>query len=349
MQIESIPLSLQLRNPFKLSYGTTTTRGNVLVRISDGPPTGVGEAAVVPYYHESPQRIVDYVSSPAIRDALPTDIRCLHDAISKLPVGESSAARAAVDMALHDLWGKHLGYPLYRLWGLDPARTPLSSFTVAMTDDDASFRERIRAAHDHPLIKLKLGGTDWHTDLDRVRIAREETSAQLCVDANGGWSTAEALEIIPQLAELGLLFIEQPVAKDNYAGWSELMTSLPATRPPLIADESVQGVDSVIQLAGLVDGINIKLAKCGGLQAARQMIQLARAYGIRIMIGCMVESSVAVTAAAHLAPLADFVDLDGNLLITNDPYTGVKTQTGRLTLPDMPGVGVAPTPAVMGD
>jgi L-alanine-DL-glutamate epimerase-like enolase superfamily enzyme len=342
VNITARQLALRLENPFKLSYGTSTVRENVLVQIDDGTHTGVGEAAVVPYYHETPERILAYFSDPAVAAAVGDDPYLIEDALDRLPPAESPAARAAVDMALHDLWAQHLGQPLYRLWGLNPARIPDSSFTVAMADDETTYREHVRAARAYSLIKLKLGSGDWRTDWRTVQIAREETAAPLCVDANGGWSVEDSLAIIPRLAEIGIVFVEQPVARDNLAGWRALRESLPEAHPPLIADESVQGVESVPPLAGIADGINVKLAKCGGLRPARQMIMLARAYGMKVMIGCMVESSVAVTAAAQLAPLADFADLDGNLLITNDPYRGLQVDAGRVTLPDAPGLGVKP-------
>jgi len=316
------------------------------VRVHDGAFTGVGEAAVVPYYGETPERVLGTLSDPACEAALSAaDPLLLDDALDGLPAGMSGAAHAALDVALHDLWGQRLGHPLYRLWGLNPARVPHSSFTVAMSDDEGDFRARLLEVRGFDVIKLKLGGGDRKYDLERVKLARATVAARLCVDANGGWSADDALAVIPVLAALGVLFVEQPVARDDLDGWRVLHESLPADRPPLIADESVQGVASVPALAGRVDGINIKLAKCGGLRAARQMMTLARAYGLRVLIGCMVESSVAVTAAAHLAPLADYVDLDGNLLITNDPYRGVRMVAGRPQLPDAPGLGVEPVDA----
>lgn len=342
MQITIRNAALQLENPFKLSYGTTTVRENILVTITHEELTGAGEAAVVPYYASTPEAIARYLTDPALGDAIGDDPLQLDDALDRLPPAGPAAARAAVDIALHDLWGQRLGQPLYRLWGLNPARIPQSSYTVSMAADEAAYRERLRAAKGYRLIKLKLGSGSRQNDLQMVRIAREETDAQLCVDANGGWSTADALAMIPRLAEYDLTFVEQPIARDNFDGWRLLRASLPADRPPLIADESVQGVASVPPLAGIVDGINIKLAKCGGLRAARQMIALARAYGMKVLIGCMVETSVAVTAAAHLAPMADYADLDGNLLITNDPYRGAVMSGGFLTLPDAPGLGVTP-------
>lgn len=341
MIIETQKLSLKLENPFKISHGTSTARENVLVRIRAGQLTGTGEAAVVPYYGETPERVIQ--TATALGGALDIDPLYLQDALDALPPMESSATRAAVDMALHDLWGQQLGQPLYRLWGLNPARIPASSFTIGMPEDEADYRARLRASQRFSVLKLKLGSGDWHTDLRYVQIAREECpNSVLCVDANGGWDATSGLAIIPRLIEFGVLFIEQPVAREDWEGWRTLYNELPTDRPPLIADESVQGVDHVPQLAGLADGINIKLAKCGGLGPARQMIALARALGLKILLGCMVESAVAVTAAAHLAALVDFADLDGNLLITNDPYQGVTNDNGRLILPDAPGLGVSP-------
>lgn len=344
MHTQTRRLALQLRHPFKLSYGTTTVRENVLFQVSAGTHSGVGEAAVVSYYGETAERVLQHLSAPALAEALSGDPLLLGDALDRLPADMTPAARAAVDIALHDLWGKHLGHPLYRLWGLNPAHIPVSSFTIAMADDEDGYRKQVREARDHSLIKLKLGSGDWRTDLRYVQMARPETRARLCVDANGGWSADEALAIIPALTELEIVFIEQPVARDDLAGWRTLHDSLPVARPPLIADETVQGVESVLPLAGLVDGINIKLAKCGGLRPAMQMIQLARACGMKVLIGCMIESTVAVAAAAHLAALADFADLDGNLLVSNDPYRGIEMRKGQIALTERPGLGIVPAP-----
>lgn len=340
LQIETQQLTLQLENPFTIAHGTTTERHNVLVHLSDGTFTGVGEAAVVPYYNETPERVTRELQT--LSGALTADPLHLHDALDRLPPMESSAAHTAIDIALHDLWGQHLGQPLFRLWGLNPARSPVSSFTVGMADNEDDYRARLRHAGTFGVVKLKLGSGDWRTDLQLVELARDTIDSALCVDANGGWDAESALTIIPQLARMDLLFVEQPVGRHDWDGWRALKDGLPADHPPLIADESVQGVDHIPALAGLVDGINIKLAKCGGLAAAQQMIALARALGLQILLGCMVESAVAITAAAHLAPLVDYADLDGNLLISNDPYQGVINDNGRLSLPEAPGLGVTP-------
>lgn len=337
MHVTARELILRLANPFTLAYGTSTARHNVLVRVEHEGAFGLGEAAIVPYYGHSTDRVITALDGLGLEG----DPLLLEDALDALPPDLPAVARAALDMALHDLWGKRLEQPLYRLWGLNPARAPRSSFTVAMAADDGAYRAQLRAAAErYPLLKLKLGAGDWRADLRLVQIARESVPAALCVDANGAWSAQEAAEAIPRLAELGVLFVEQPLARNDLDGWRELRAALPDEHPPLIADESVQGVESLLPLAGLVDGVNVKLAKCGGLRAARQMIALARALGMRVLLGCMVESAVAVTAAAHLAPLADYADLDGNALVTNDPFRGVELQAGYLRLPNAPGLGV---------
>ena len=342
MQIQASRLTLQLENPFKLSYGATTFRENVRVTISDGVYTGTGEAAVVPYYGETPDRVLAYLTDPALADALGDDPLLLDDMLNCLPSSRRPLRAPPLIWLCMTCGGSISASRSIACGELNPARIPMSSFTVAMADDESDYRAHLRAARMYGLIKLKLGSGDWRTDWHMVEIARQEISASLCVDANGGWTVEDTRSIIPRLAEIGVLFIEQPVARDDWEGWRALPSVLPAHHPPLIADESVQGVESVLPLAGIADGINIKLAKCGGLRAARQMILLARALGLKVLIGCMIESSIAVTAAAHLAPLADFVDLDGNVLITNDPFCGVHNSGGQITLPHAPGLGVTP-------
>ncbi len=334
MILRAEPITLTLRTPFRIAHGVSTTRQNVVVHLEDG----LGTAAIVPYYDTTAADVLVYAASPALAKAVEGDPLLLEDALDRLPPGPA-AARAAIDMALHDRWGKRLGQPLYRLWGLNPARAPLSTYTLSIADE-AEFRQNVREVKHFPLLKLKLGSGSLEQDEALVRIAGEETSAQLCVDANAGWTADEALQIIPRLAERGVTFIEQPVARHDLDGWRTLAEKLPAGMPPLIADESVHDSRDMIWLAGIVGGINIKLAKCGGLREARRMIALARALGMTVLLGCMVESTVGVTAAAHLAPLVDYADLDASLLVADDPYLGLSWEQGRLILPDAPGLGV---------
>jgi L-Ala-D/L-Glu epimerase len=340
-------LPLQLRTPFRLAHGTSVTRENVLVELTDGEHVGRGEAAVVPYLGETVERVLAYLADPVVHAVVERADLPLDEALDRLPPG-SLAARAALDMALHDLWGQAEGRPLHALWGLSADRCPSSSVTVAMPetgpDAERRFEEDLRAAGGHGLIKLKLGSGRLEEDLRLVTAARRVSpSARLCVDANGGWSAEQATAIIPRLAAEGVLFVEQPLAAAaELEAWRELRAALPAGSPPLVADESAPDLASLDRIAGVADGINVKLAKHGGLRAARRMIDRARSLGLRVLIGCMIESSLAVTAAAQLAPLADWADLDGPLLIVDDPFRGVLMEAGRLLLPAGSGLGVTP-------
>jgi L-alanine-DL-glutamate epimerase-like enolase superfamily enzyme len=271
---------------------------------------------------------MDYLAGVKLGDdplALETNCRAL-------PPG-SAAARAAVDMALHDLWGKRLGQPLYRLLGLDPTTIPPTSFTIAM-DAPAEMARRAKESG-LPVIKIKVGGAE---DEAMVRSIREATDARLRVDANGGWTREQAVAMIPRLADYGVELVEQPLAAGDIEGlrWLRALN----LGVPILADEPIKTARDVIAHAGAVDGVVIKLAKSGGIRPALQAMAAARALDMQIMIGCMVETSVAVTAAAHLAPLCDYVDLDGPLLIPNDPYRGVTYEGAKLVLPGGAGLGI---------
>jgi len=245
----------------------------------------------------------------------------------------SAAARAAVDVAFHDLAGKKLGVPLHRMLGLSPKKTPLTSFTIGIDSLDV-VRKKTREAAEYPVLKVKLGAGN---DIEIVRTIREETDALIRVDANAGWTLDEALRIVPQLAELGVELVEQPLPAGDFHCLRSLRSQVDL---PIFADESVITSTDVPRLAGCIDGVNIKLMKTGGIREAVRLIHTARAYGMMVMLGCMIETSVAISAAAQLSPLVDFADLDGNLLISNDPYTGVRVDQGRLVLPEAPGIGI---------
>jgi L-alanine-DL-glutamate epimerase-like enolase superfamily enzyme len=329
------PITLDLVVPFAIAHGTSTARHNVLVHVGDG----IGEAALPPYYGVSQRDVIRYVQSIDPEALLGDDPLALEEMLDRLPP-QPTAARAAVDIALHDHWARELGYPLYRLWGVNPRRAPVSSWTIPITADEDELRHRVRSASAFPILKLKLGSGNLVTDEGIVRVAREETDADLCVDANSAWQVDEAATIIPRLAVYDLLFIEQPLPRHGVEAWHELRSRLPEGMPPLIADESVQQAADIPPLAGAADGINVKVAKAGGLREGRRMISLARALGMQVMVGCMIETSVGVTAAAQLAPLADYADLDGNLLLVRDPYVGATLHEGHLSLPDEPGLGI---------
>jgi len=256
----------------------------------------------------------------------------IEDILDRLPPGPP-AARAAIDIALHDLIGKRLGQPLYRLFGVNPARLPLTSFTIAM-DEPAIMAQRA-AASNLPIIKIKLGG-----DHDEALVAaiRGATAAQLRVDANAGWTREQAAQLIPRLKQYAIEFVEQPLAADDVEGLRWLKRQNFGV--PIFADESIKTARDIARHADAVDGVVIKLMKTGGLREALRAIHIARAHELQIMLSCMVETSVGVTAAAHLAPLCDYADLDGPLLIANDPYSGVRYDGARLILPEGPGLGV---------
>ena len=329
MKLNWEPITLELRTTFRVAHGASDQRHNVLVYLDEG----VGEAAAVPYYGETQQGIIEYLQSVRDLGDDPFDVDAV---LAKRPAG-SRAARSAIDEALHDLWGKKLGQPLYKLFGLNPNNIPLTSFTIGM-DEPEVMAEQARASG-HPILKIKLGSDKDEAILKAVRKA---TSSKLRVDANAGWSREQALQVIPRLMDYDLEFIEQPLTVDDVDGYFWLKDQLRAQRIeiPIFADETAKNSHDVARLAGAVDGVVVKTMKSEGIREALRMIHTARAHNMRIMLSCMVESSVGVTAAAHLAPLCDFADLDGPLLIRNDPYQGLKYDGARMTLPDGPGLGV---------
>lgn len=324
------PVTLDLKTTFRIAHGASDQRHNVIVYLEEG----LGESAVVPYYGDTQAGIVAYLEQAA--GELGDDPFLMEDLLNRLPPG-SPAARAAVDIALHDLWGKRLGQPLYRLFGLNPQTLPLTSFTIAI-DEPAVMAEQA-AACGYPVIKIKLGSPQ---DEAIVAAIRQATDARLRADANAGWSREEAARLIPRLAEYDLEFIEQPLPKGDIEGlrWLKERLRRQKIAMPLFADESVRDAADVAAHAGAIDGVVIKLMKSGGIREALRAIHTARALDMQIMIGCMVETSIGVTAAAHLAPLCDYADLDGPLLIRNDPFTGLRYEGSRMILPAGPGLGV---------
>ena len=322
-------ITLDLKTTFRVAHGASDQRFNVLVYLDDG----VGEAAAVPYYGETQEGIIEYLKCvPDLGDD-PFD---MENILALRPAG-SRAARSAIDQALHDLWGKKLGQPLYKLFGLNPNNLPLTSFTIGM-DEPEVMAEQARASG-YPVLKIKLGSEH---DEEIVAAIRKATNAKLRVDANAGWSREHALQIIPRLAEYDLEFIEQPLAVEDVEGYFWLKEKMRAQKIkiPIFADETAKNAHDVVKLAGSIDGVVVKTVKSEGIREALRMIHTARAHDMQIMLSCMIESSVGVTAAAHLAPLCDYADLDGPLLIKNDPYTGLKYEGAKITLPDGTGLGV---------
>jgi L-alanine-DL-glutamate epimerase-like enolase superfamily enzyme len=329
MKLHWEPITLDLKTTFRVAHGASDQRHNVLVYLDDG----VGEAAAVPYYGETQQGIIEYLQS--VRD-LGDDPYDLDAVLVKRPSG-SRAARSAIDQALHDLWGKKLGQPLYRLFGLNPSQVPLTSFTIGM-DEPEVMAEQAKAAR-YPILKIKLGS---EKDEAIVAAIRDVTDAKLLVDANAGWTREQALQIIPRLIDYNLELIEQPLTVKDVEGYFWLKEKLQAQKVdvPIFADETAKTSHDVVKLAGAIDGVVVKTMKSEGIREALRMIHTARAHDMRIMLGCFIESSVGVTAAAHLAPLCDYADLDGPLLIKNDPYCGLTYDGAKFTLPDSPGLGL---------
>lgn len=331
--------TLELRHTFRLARGDSDSRRVLMVEIEHEGLVGRGEAAPIARYHQDAASAARAAEQMAARIG---DVRAFDQAAARAAVPGEPAAEAAVDMALRDLAGKRLGAPLYELLGIDPSTMPLTSFTIGM-DTPEVVEQKVREAEGFAVLKVKMGSQDDARVLETVR---RVTDRPLRVDANEGWTLDEALARLEWLQGMGVELVEQPLPADQHAQMCELRKQSPL---PLFADESVARAGDIPRLAEAFDGINIKLMKCGGVGEALRMIHVARAHGMQIMLGCMVESSLAITAAAHIAPLVDFADLDGNLLISNDPFIGAGIENGRLVLPPDPGLGVrARTPGGTG-
>jgi L-alanine-DL-glutamate epimerase-like enolase superfamily enzyme len=333
-------LRLDLKHTWTISRASVAYHDNLFVYLEHEGITGVGEASFSRRYGESLESLQEFIegAKPILANANPLHFVKIGEALQKLHCGQN-AAKAALDMALMDWVGKKFGLPLFRLWGLDPEKTPLSSFTIGI-DTPEMMQRKIREAEEYPILKIKLGTAQ---DEEMMAAVREATDKPLRVDANEGWkSKEEALEKICWLAQFNIEFVEQPMpaGRLDEVRWLRQQLQQRSILMPLFADEDSKAPHDLPALAGVYDGINIKLMKSGGLQEALRMVHLARALDLKIMLGCMIESSVGITAAAHLAPLANYADLDGHLLIRNDPFAGLQMQRGRMTLPENPGLGV---------
>lgn len=326
------PLDLKLRHTFRIARGASDERKNLLVEVEHEGRVGLGEAAPILRYHEDRDSAARAVDAMATRLG---DPRLFATAAGRSAEPGQHSAQAAVEMALHDLAGKRLGAPLHALLGLDKAACPETSFTIGM-DTPEVVVSKVKEASAYAVLKVKMGSDD---DREVLQAVRDTTRQRLRVDANEGWTPEGALERLEWLKQLGVEMVEQPLPADRLEETRALRKRSPL---PFFADESVHTAADIPKLAGAFDGINIKLMKCGGLQEALRMIAVARAHGMQVMLGCMIESSLAITAAAQISPLVDTADLDGNVLIADDPFVGVTLRHGRLVLPDAPGLGVVP-------
>ncbi|MFA6468962.1 MAG: dipeptide epimerase [Bacteroidota bacterium] len=336
MQLVWKKVDLHLRHMFRIARGARSTVPVVILELHHDGIIGYGEASPIKRYGESPETIDVFLKkidltpfeSPFMLDAI-------LDTVNSIDAGNSSA-KCAIDIALHDWIGKKRALPLYRLWGLDPEKTPKCSFTIAI-DSKEVVEQKVREAEEYPILKVKMG---LENDEEMISTIRKITDKVLYVDANEGWKDKHiALERINMLKDRNVAFVEQPMpaAQLDDLKWLREHSEL-----PLIADESVLRLDDIPKLTEAFDGINIKLMKSTGLREAMRMIEAARALNMKVMLGCMIETAVGISAAAHLSPLADFADLDGNVLIANDPFDGVRNIKGELKLHSAPGLGVTP-------
>lgn len=335
MDLSFETFDLKLHVPFTISRGTQTVANNVQIHLHDGELTGIGEAAPAEHYGELQSTVLSFLEalSTQLSTTSSIAISTLHNLMDET-ARLNPAAKAAVDMALYDLLGKRLGAPIYEMLGLDKASTPQTSFTIGIDTPEEMARKAADARH-YPILKVKVGTPDDYSNLEAIR--RERPDAVIRVDANEAWTPKQAVRHLEELEEFGLEFVEQPVPAEDLEGLGYVQSVVDI---PVIADEACIVPADVPRVVPYADGINIKLMKCGGLYPALQMIYAARAHGLSVMLGCMIESSIAITAAAHLSPLLDYADLDGNLLIDDDPWVGVTVDNGKLLLSDRPGLGL---------
>jgi L-alanine-DL-glutamate epimerase-like enolase superfamily enzyme len=327
-------IDLRLRHTFTISRSSRVVEPTFLVTFEHDGISGYGEASPSPRYGETPATVAAFFERLDMTQfSDPFALDRILGSVAQIAPGNGSA-KAAIDIALHDWIGKKLNRPLWKMWGCDAAATPLTSFTIGL-DTPEKMVEKVREAEEYPVLKVKVGVGN---EREIIAMLRRHTKKVIRVDANEGWKSREdALETILWLEDQGVEFVEQPMPADRL---SDIAWLRERVHIPLIADESLRTAADIPALKEAFDGINIKLMKCGGLREATRMIHTARAMSMKIMLGCMIESSVGISAAAQLSPLVDYADLDGNLLIANDPFDGVGVAGGRLRLSDLPGIGV---------
>ncbi len=336
-QLETEIIRLKLRHTWTTTMSSSEYRDTLHVRFTRDGITGHGEGAPIVRYKENAvdaQRAAQSVQD-LVTGADPWQFQKLMTEVFHRVPGQY-AAKAALDIALMDWVGQKLGVPLYRYFGLDPHDAPITTFSIGIDTPEIT-RQKVREAEPFPVLKIKVG---LDTDEATIAAVRSVTNKPLRVDANEGWKDKEeAVRKINWLARQGVEFVEQPMPADmlEETRWVRQRVSL-----PLIADEACQHASDIPKLVGIFAGVNVKLDKCGGILETFKMLQMARALGLKTMLGCMISSSVSVTAAAHLSPGVDYADLDGNLLIANDPFSGVQVKNGKLLLPDRPGLGLTP-------
>jgi L-alanine-DL-glutamate epimerase-like enolase superfamily enzyme len=328
------PYELHMKHVFTVAEGSRSTTPVMLTELEYDNIVGYGEASMPPYLGENHETARYFLSKIDISQfETPFLMEDILAYVEQLAPG-NYAAKASVDIALHDLVGKLMNQPWYKIWGLNPKKTPFTSFTIGMDKPDV-MKVKVREASPYRIIKVKLGKGN---DKAMIEAVRSETDKPICVDINQGWTDKNmALEMAHWLKDKGVIFIEQPMSKTSFDDTAWLTQNSPL---PIIADEAFQTIGDFKKVQGVYSGVNIKLMKCGGLRSAFIMIKMARSLGMKVMIGCMTETSCAVTAAAQLSPLVDWADLDGNLLIDNDVFVGATIDDGKVILPNGPGIGI---------
>ena len=340
MTLRYFPYELQLRHTFTVATNSRTTTQGVQVEIEYEGLTGYGEASMPPYLQkelgtlESVQVFLKRVQDIIGEFDDPFKLEEILARIDSMSQSDA-AAKAAVDIALHDLVGKMLGAPWYKIWGFDAAKAPSTTFTIGIDTPDVVRAKTKECAEKFNILKVKLGRDN---DKEMIETIRSVTNLPIAIDANQGWKDKKyALDMIHWLNERGIVMIEQPMPKSQIDDIAWVTEHSPL---PVFADESIQRLSDVAAQKGVFSGINIKLMKCTGMREAWKMLNLARALDMKVMIGCMTETSCACSAAAQLSPAVDFADLDGNLLIANDRFKGMEVVDGKITIPDLPGIGV---------
>jgi len=335
MKMRFFPYELQLRHVFTVATYSRTTTPDVQVEIEYDGIIGYGEASMPPYLGQTVKSVLAFLQKVDLGQfSDPFQLEDILAYADSLSPGDT-AAKAAVDIALHDLVGKLLQAPWYRIWGLDKEKAPSTTFTIGIDTADVVRKKTEECAELYNILKVKLGRDN---DKEMIKAIRSVTDLPIAVDANQGWKDRQyALDMIHWLKEQGIVMVEQPMPKEQLDDIAWVTQQSPL---PVFADESVQRLKDVPSLKGAFTGINIKLMKCTGMREAWKMLTLARALDMKVMVGCMTETSCACSAAAQLSPAVDFADLDGNLLISNDRFKGMEVVDGKITLSDLPGIGV---------
>lgn len=328
------PYTLELKHVFTIATSSRTTTPVMLTEIEYDGITGYGEASMPPYLGESQETASTFLSKVDLEQfENPFELEKILSYVDSIDE-KNTAAKASVDIALHDLVGKLLNKPWYAIWGFDKEKTPYTSFTIGI-DTPEVVRQKVKEADIYKILKVKLGREN---DKEMIDTIRSVTDKPLTVDVNQGWKDRQfALDMINWLNDKNVEFVEQPMPKEQLDDIAWLSEKSPL---PIIGDESIQRIPDVIKAYGIYNGINIKLMKCTGMREAYKMLNLARSLGMKVMMGCMTETSCAISAASQLAPMIDWADLDGNLLIKNDPYKGTEVIDGKIVLNDKPGIGL---------